>query len=287
MDLKSLRYFVSVYESGSITAASKLCFIAQPSISSAIHQLEQSLGSRLFNRVPKGTLPTETGKKLYPLAKKLLSDSKAIENLFHSHKDKVPFRIGLIRSLGAERVSALLKELANAIEEIEITLLQAEEPCDARIITTAYLKSNERFQPIWRDNYFLALPVGHPLSLKPELCVSDLHNIPFIYRTPCEAVTALEQVMTRQGLTLQVRARIQSVEYALGLVGADIGAALIPDIPQLITHKDVVFKEIIDMDLSRTVGLAYNKEQYISQSQQAIIDICRERWRVQRLNPPD
>ncbi|WP_250658066.1 LysR family transcriptional regulator [Alkalimarinus coralli] len=278
MDLKSLKYFVSVYESGSITAASKRCYVAQPSISSAINQLEDSLDSLLFVRVAKGVIPTEAGKSLYPLAKKLLSDAKAINNLFRTPKEKVPFRLGLIRSLGAERVSALLKELANAVDEIELTLLQPEENCDARIITTAYLQSNEHFQPLWRDHYYLALPIGHPLSLKPELQVSDLNGLAFIYRTPCEAVTSLEQVMSRQGAAFQVRARIQTVEYALGLVGAGIGSALIPSIPQLISRKDIVLKEISDIDLSRTVGLAYSDENISTEPKNAIIDICRQQW---------
>jgi len=278
MDLKSLRYFISVYESGSITAASKRCFIAQPSISAAIGQLEDSLNSKLFIRIPKGVTPTDAGKELYPLAKKLLSDAKAIGSLFHTHKERIPFRLGLIRSLGAERVSALLKELINAITEIELTLVQPEEASDARIITTAYLQSNESFQPLWRDNYFLALPTGHPLSLKKEIRVSDLDELPFIYRTPCEAVTALEQVMSRQGLRFQIRARIQTVEYALGLVGAGIGAALIPRIPQVTTRKDITLKEISDIDLSRTIGLAYSDDKAINQAQQVIMDICRQHW---------
>jgi len=281
MDLKSLRYFISVYESGSITAASKRCFIAQPSISSAISQLEDSLKSKLFIRIPKGVTPTEAGKELYPLAKKLLSDAKAIGHLFQTQKKKIPFRLGLIRSLGAERVSALLKDLVNAITEIELTLVQPEEASDARIITTAYLQSNESFQPLWRDNYFLALPTGHPLTLKQEIRVSDLNELPFIYRTPCEAVSALEQVMSRQGLQFQIRARIQTVEYALGLVGAGIGAALIPSIPQITTRKDITLKEISDIDLSRTIGLAYSDDKTINQPQQVIMDICRQRWSEQ------
>ncbi len=281
MDLKSLRYFVAVYESGSITAASKRCFIAQPSISAAISQLEASLDSILFLRLPKGIEPTDAGKTLYPLAKKMLSDAKAIKSLFHTSKERMPFRLGLIRSLGAERVSALLKELTNSIEEIELTLVQPEEQCDARIITTSYLQSNEIFQPLWRDHYFLALPMGHPLSLKTELRVSDLDNLPFIYRTPCEAVTVLDQVMSRQGLQFQIRARIQTIEYAMGLVGAGLGAALVPSIPQLIKRKDIALKEISDIDLSRTIGLAYSDEKGINQPQQVIIDSCRQRWSEQ------
>jgi hypothetical protein len=43
MDLRSLKYFVSVYQERSFSAAAKACFVAQPSISFAIAQLEENL----------------------------------------------------------------------------------------------------------------------------------------------------------------------------------------------------------------------------------------------------
>ena len=82
MDLKSLHYFVSVYEKRSISAAAKTCFIAQPSISAAIHLLEQSLKTSLFIRHARGVTPTDTGERLYPLAKQMLGQADAIKNLY-------------------------------------------------------------------------------------------------------------------------------------------------------------------------------------------------------------
>ena len=82
MDLKALAYFIAVYEKKSISAAAKACFIAQPSISSAIKQLEQSLKNQLFTRHARGVLPTDAGNQLYPLAKQLLGQADAIKSVF-------------------------------------------------------------------------------------------------------------------------------------------------------------------------------------------------------------
>ncbi len=82
MDLKSLHYFASVYEKRSISAAAKTCFVAQPSISAAIHLLEQSLKTSLFIRHARGVSPTDTGERLYPLAKQLLGQADAIKKIF-------------------------------------------------------------------------------------------------------------------------------------------------------------------------------------------------------------
>ena len=54
MDTRQLAYFVAVYEQRSISAAARQLDIAQPSVSSALQQLEQQLGTLLFIRLPKG-----------------------------------------------------------------------------------------------------------------------------------------------------------------------------------------------------------------------------------------
>ncbi len=240
--------------------------------------MEETLDSPLFSRHAKGVQPTDAGQQLYPLANRLLGDAQAIQRLFNHKQKKLPFRLGLIRSLGAERVSQLLKDLGNSVEGLELTLVQPEEDCDARIITSAYLQSDEVFQPLWRDRYLLALPVGSPLSLKPEITLSDLNQLPFIHRSPCEAVSTLTRALAPQAIHLQVRARIQTVEYALALVGAGVGAALIPEISQLQLRDNIVFRDISDIDLSRMVGLAYNKQAQHNAATRSIIAICKQQW---------
>ncbi len=66
MDIRSLRYFIAAYEGGSISAAARRCHVAQPSISTALAQLEEHLGTPLFERHRRGITPTEEGHRLYP-----------------------------------------------------------------------------------------------------------------------------------------------------------------------------------------------------------------------------
>ena len=83
MELRSLRYFVAVYEEHSLSAASKRCFVAQPSISAAIQQLENKLDCQLFVRHSKGVTPTPQGTQLYTQACRVLDDIQSIQQQLH------------------------------------------------------------------------------------------------------------------------------------------------------------------------------------------------------------
>ena len=72
MDLRQLRYFVTVAEEKNITAAAKKLYISQPPLSTQLHQLEQELGCVLFERGPRRIQLTEAGRMLYNRATAIL-----------------------------------------------------------------------------------------------------------------------------------------------------------------------------------------------------------------------
>lgn len=277
MDLRALRYFESVYEHRSISAAARDCFIAQPSISAAIQQLESTLGAPLFVRHPRGVSPTEAGERLYPLAKKLTGEAQAIRNLFADKPRPQPFRLGLMRSPGVERISLLLKELSVDQAAMELTLVDPEEACDARIIDAVDQQATELFQPLWQDRYHLALPLGHPLSLKPAVVVGDLDGLAFINRQPCNALTRLKRRMLKQDVSFVARANIRTLEYALGLVSAGVGAALVPDWESTQARPDLVLRPFEDIGLEQRIGLAYPDNVPLTPVLMAAISLCQKR----------
>ncbi|WP_397472307.1 LysR family transcriptional regulator [Rheinheimera sp.] len=261
MDIRQLNYFVAVYEQGSVSAAARYCCVAQPSLSAALRQLEQELGVTLFLRLPKGVLPTEDGEKLYGHAGRLLGQLQSLKASFREPVARVKFRLGLIRALGVERMSQLLREFSNSVAGLELHLVEPEEPCDARIITPHQLKAGEAFQPIWRDSYLLAMPPGTALSLQQQIQLTDFEQLPLIKRTPCDAWNILYPELVRLGIKPDIRADIQTIEYALGLVSAGVGCALVPNFDSLLQRQDITLSTITSLNLQREIGLAYPKNQ--------------------------
>ena len=257
MDLKHLNYFITVYEQKSFSAAAKYCFIAQPSISAAVAQLEQELQQALFTRHARGVTPTEQGEKLYPLAKQLIGQADAIKQSFLSQGVQQSFRLGVTKGLGVKRMSALLNDFTSAEPSMELTLVPQHENSDARIIIKEELKDEEKYHSIWQEDYLLVLPINHPLSLIDEIQLSDLDGLAFIQRSPCNAWQMLNDTLTLSGIQLDIRAKIQTIDYALGLVRAGLGCALVPAHPEIIENTDLTFKAINKLQLTREIVLAY------------------------------
>ncbi len=271
MDLRALNYFVSIYENGSISAAAKACYVAQPSISAAIQLLEEELNNQLFIRHARGVHPSDAGKQLYPLAKKLLGQADAIKSLFTERSEKTPVKLGLTKGLGVERMSALLKDFTASLDTMELTLVSPNEACDAKIIAVEECKNNETFISMWQEDYVLALPNNHILSLKDQIDLTDLHQQPFIQRTPCSAWHPFIEALTAKQIQLDIRAKIQTIDYALGLVSAGLGLALLPLYHELTRYNDVSFRKIAGLTLHREVGLAFQHESDITQRLQSLI----------------
>lgn len=260
MDLRALKYFVATYEAGSVSAAARQCFVAQPSVSAAIHQLEQELGVSLFERHARGVHATLDGRKLYPMAAQLLANSAAIVHSFQHESRSQPLVLGLMRSLGAERMSEWLKALMQAVPSLELTLVNPEEPCDARIVTQNLCQPHEQFEPIWSDSYQVAIHAEHPLSLYPVLELAALDGQPFILREHCALTRQLLSALDHHAIQVRVRAHLRTVEYSMALVAAGVGLSWVPVWPDFHQRTDMVFRPIEGMQPQQRLGLAYPAE---------------------------
>ncbi len=72
MDLRQLRYFAQIVESGSLSKASRCLFVAQPALSQQLAKLEDEVGKPLLQRSARGVTPTDNGLALYHHARFML-----------------------------------------------------------------------------------------------------------------------------------------------------------------------------------------------------------------------
>ena len=78
MTLQQLKYVIEVADRGSITEAAKSLFIAQPSLSAAIHELETETDTKIFKRSSRGVLITPEGAEFLGYARQVVQQAALI-----------------------------------------------------------------------------------------------------------------------------------------------------------------------------------------------------------------
>jgi DNA-binding transcriptional LysR family regulator len=249
MDIRELRYFAAVFLERNLTAAAQRCFISQPSISAAIGNLEAELGTALFIRHKKGVAPTAAAEQFYPVARRIVDEADAARNLFRTPAVRPALTLGLIRTLDMPRTVALLKPLTEA--GVALRLVGPRDAADARIIAKSQIGAEEQFVALWVDRYVAALPPAHPLTLKERLRTSDFAGVAMIDRCHCEQSEFFRQTTPPR----QTVAIAESEDWAMALVAAGVGVAIVPEAVAR-THPEVIVREI-EVEVTREVGLAY------------------------------
>ena len=110
MDLRQLRYFTQIVESGSLSRASRQLYIAQPALSQQLSKLEAEVGKPLLTRSPKGVAPTENGLALYHHARFMLRQLD--QALSIARKDS-----GAVQGILAASVDASMASVAPVEED--------------------------------------------------------------------------------------------------------------------------------------------------------------------------
>ena len=119
MTLRHLKMFVAVCETGSVTRASELLYIAQPTVSHAISELEKYYNIRLFDRINQRLILTDTGRELLVTAKEILAGFESFERLASFGGQSPRVRIGASLTLGQTVMPPFLAKLSKEHPEIE------------------------------------------------------------------------------------------------------------------------------------------------------------------------
>jgi len=126
IDLRDLRNFLSVAAAGSISRAAEMQHMTQPALSVLIRQLEEQLGTPLFERLPKGVVLTEAGERLRIHAKDILLRTElAYEEI--SQQARVPVgqvAIGLPQSLARFLTVPLVAEVLSRWPQMRLQIIE-------------------------------------------------------------------------------------------------------------------------------------------------------------------
>lgn len=264
MNLRALRYFCAACETRSTVAAARQCHVTQPVISNAIAQLEEELGAVLFTRQARGLTPTPAGLRLYRQGGKLLADASAIVESFQDAGGRPRLALRIHPALDTAHVARLLRHLRRELVPLELTVLEQEgaaadgPPADLDVTVESCVPAGHTFVALWEEHYVLAVPPEHPLAVQEQVSLRDLHGAAFVDRLHCELAAHWHAGLSQHHIVPDVRARVRSEEWAMGLVAAGVGVTIAPlhggrARPGVVVRRDVAELQSV----MRRVGLAF------------------------------
>lgn len=189
LDLRKLRYFVTVADQLHFSRAADELHIAQPVLSRQIRALEQDLGALLFTRNRHGVALTDAGRQLLDDAGPLLASAHAVRRRVTvaargSQRLTVGFRAGIAVTPATRAFEARHPDVAVDVKRIEWDD-QAAMLLDGRI-DVGYVRlpideAGLRVVPLYTEPRVAVLPAGHRLAGKEEVTEADLAGEPLVW----------------------------------------------------------------------------------------------------------
>lgn len=240
MELRALRAFVEVVRQGGFSNAARAVFATQSTVSKAVRQLEEELGTPLLDRIGHRSVLTAAGDIVYRRGLALLADRDHLlaevaavrgltrgtlrlgvppvgstllfAPLFAAYRQRYPGIEVRLAEHGSDQLESILRagdiDLAGA-------LLPAPADFDSLLLR--------------REPLCAVLPVAHALARRTALRMSELQSTPFIlFETGFSLHRIVLEASRRAGFEPDIVARSSQIDFMVELVAAGLGVAFLP-----------------------------------------------------------
>lgn len=274
--IKDMRAFFAIVEEGNISHAAQRLGIAQPALSRQMKHLEENMGVKLFERGSRRIRLTEAGQLLYGRVESILGmvDGTVREIKEIGNGSKGVIRIGTITTSGAMILPDLIAEFRKTYPDVTFEIWEAEgariiELLDSRLIEIAITRTQV-------DNltYELRVLPNEPLVMvmnAENICGADddtikleeLKGQPLIIplRWKSNFIAACQKL----NFEPKIICVSDSIVQDLLMVKNNLGVAMIPfSGKRLLSDGDLIYKRIIDPEVTTHTVLAWRRNQTLS-----------------------
>lgn len=261
MELRHLRYFVAVADEQSFTRAAERLHISQPPLSRQIQDLEEELGTPLFERGSRPLKLTEAGRFFYGHATRLLEQAaqaaRATRRVARMERRLVIGFVGstmygamprLVRLFRAERPQTELSL-------VEMSTLDQIEALKAGRIDVGFGRIRRDDPTVKREvlreeRLVAAIPIEHALAIPEQpIILAALANEDILVYPKSPRPSYADQVLALfrdQGLEPGTVHEVQEIQTALGLVAAGMGICVVPTGVSRLRPDEVVYRPLSD-----------------------------------------
>jgi DNA-binding transcriptional LysR family regulator len=277
IELRQLRYFVTVAEELHFGKAAQRLHMTQPPLSQAIAQLEEMLGAPLFDRNRRGVALTPAGGALLPEARRLLAQAQELPALVRRAASGETGRLALafVSSADYSVLPPFLRAYRAAYPQVQIALqeatsdLQLEDLMHGRIDAGLLIpplpdraKPELDYLPVLKEPLVLAAPLGL-ITRRGKVALKDLPALPLIIFPRAISpglYDAILSVFRAAGLTPAIGQEAIQMQTIVSLVSAGMGIALVPQSVSNLMRPGVEYRALADPTPLVETGLAWRRD---------------------------
>ncbi len=275
MELRHLRYFVTLAEELHFGRAAEKLHISQPPLSMQIRALEGELGVMLFNRTQRHVALTQAGHALLQEARQILARvEQAVLITRRAGRGEIgELAVGFISVADYNVLPVVLREFRRKFPLVNLTLREATTDAQIRDLIAGRLDVGFLLPPvteatlesvsILREPLIAALPEKHPLAKKPgKLALEKLKDAPFILFPRSNAPGLYDDVVScckAAGFSPRVEQEAIQMQTIISLVSAELGVALIPASLTNLRRTGVIYKSLKQQTPLTEISLAWRR----------------------------
>ena len=256
VELRHLRYFISVADEMHFGRAAERLGIAQAPLSQQIKQLEERIGVQLLERTTRSVRLTQAGEVFREKALAALANVEAgIEAArFVVGEVNRKLTIGCVSPVIYSCLPQILREFRKRCPNtrIDIKILTTDELLDAMVddrVDVAFIrppraKANLNIEHLFSEAFVGLVPADHALAAKPTLSLRDFAGLPYIAYAPTLGIS-YQNVVMQHARKLNVSIDIvEEVSHTFGivaLVAAGLGVGVAPSWVTHMPHPGVSY----------------------------------------------
>jgi len=263
MELRHLRYFITVAEELNFSKAALKLYTAQPSLSQQIKDLEEDVGVKLLNRTKRKVELTEEGAVFLEQARLTLAQAdKAVAMARQvSQAKQQMLRIGFVPVAEMKIFPYILPNLRVQNPDLKIELLSLNNNEQMRLLkkgdldltfTRHNFNSDEiESQFVIREPLIFLLPKDHPLAKYERIPFKALNGIDFIIPSAEQSLTLNQAILDfakANGIEFNIVQKADNILFNINSIGMGLGCTILPGYIAPLTMDNTVIRPL-DVEL--------------------------------------
>lgn len=289
MDIRHLKIFIAVAETGKMSTAAAKLFVSQPTVSQTIRELEEHYNVLLFERLCRKLHITAEGKKLLAYAKKVIKQFDDLEEKMDSITDIDKVKIGATITIGSCLISDIVSRIKekhtniepygyiNNTDMVEKRILNSE--LDIAIIEGEIKSSNIISIPEIEDYLVLVCGNDHQFADREYVELVELTDMDFVMREKGSGTRELfENYMYDNGFDVRTRWETSCPEAMKTAVirNGCLAVLSIRLVEQEIKDGRIKVIKHAENVWNRNFSIVYHKDKVLDESMIKVIEIIRE-----------